>query len=40
MSPDVPVVVVMPGPGQVAMIDLTNITEITYDFNSRSNNAR
>ncbi len=38
-APDVSVVVVMPGGGRVAMIDLASVTEITDDFNARPSNA-
>ncbi len=38
-SPDVSVLVVMPGPGLVAMIDVATVTEITYDFNAAGRRA-
>lgn len=32
MSPDVNVLVVMPGAGEVAMIDLDDVSELTFDL--------
>ena len=38
-SPDVSVLLLIPGPKQVAMIDVASVTEITYDFNPAGNRA-
>ena len=34
IDPEESVILIMPGGGEVAMIDVASVTEITYDFNT------
>ena len=36
IDPEESVILIMPGGGEVAMIDVASVTEITYDFNTAS----